>query len=125
MIQQYMRFLVFFVSPVIIATKQIQAKIKIKTKTKTKTKIKIKAKVIYQLFLYLSSSQRIKIFSDCKCGKLANGQLSCCAPDGDWEGKCGAPGKKTYTWQQGVNACDSECGAPCKNTGVNTCDFKI
>ena len=44
-----------------------------------------------------------------KCGTVrASGRLSCCARDGAWHQKCGAPGDKNadHTWIEGVQACN-------------------
>ena len=42
------------------------------------------------------------------CGTVAKtGALSCCAPGGSWNKKCGNPGDANfeYTWSQGIQAC--------------------
>merc|ERR1711965_933910 len=46
------------------------------------------------------------------CGKLASGTPSCCGTGGDWKGICGSQeqvvnGQSTYTWVQGINACQA------------------
>ena len=47
--------------------------------------------------------------SECKCGKMNDDTPSCCAPGGDWSGKCGSKAQgKAYTWMQGENACKGE-----------------
>ena len=41
------------------------------------------------------------------CGAYNNGKISCCAPGGSWNKKCGNPGDLNfeYTWSQGIQAC--------------------
>ena len=46
------------------------------------------------------------------CVKSKKGKLSCCNKGGSWEGKCGDPGEKEYTWVEGAEACQSEPPKP-------------
>merc|ERR1719326_2750274 len=56
--------------------------------------------ILFALLIASASSQKCN-----KCGALANGKLSCCAEGGAWYSMCGAPGAKTYTWMEGIEAC--------------------
>ena len=41
------------------------------------------------------------------CGKNKKRKPTCCGKGGSWEGKCGDPGDKEYTWSEGFSTCAS------------------
>merc|ERR1712159_816559 len=46
------------------------------------------------------------------CGKNKRGKLNCCVKGGSWQGRCGDPGKKKYTWDEGAKACQNAVSKP-------------